>query len=85
MDRDYILISKGMWHYFSMIYGGMEVKRYSITKDKHGGLYRTINLPRIKVTVMKRGEQLIPARWVHVAQRTSVQEFKMVLKDCLSL
>ena len=58
MDRDYILICKGLWKFFKMQYGGIEIKRYAIERDKVGKLYRNIQLPAVKIAVMRRGERL---------------------------
>ena len=81
MDRDYILICKGLWKFFYMIYGGIEIKRYAIERDKIGRLYRNVQLPSIKVAVMRRGDRLKQPKLVIGNHRTSVADFKQSLKN----
>jgi hypothetical protein len=81
MDRDYILICKGLWSFFKKNYGGIEIKRYAIQKDKICQLYRNVELPTTKVVIMRRGERLKPSKFVTVNYRTSLIDFKKHLKN----
>ena len=83
MDRDFILICKGLWQYFKTFYGGLELKRYAIERDKCGRLHRSVFLPMVKTVIMRRGEKLKPARYVVSNFRTTISDFKKKLKqDC---
>ena len=81
MDRDYILICRGLWNYFKTFYGGQTIRRYAIERDKSGRLYRNVMLPFVKVVVMKRGEKLKPPKFVVANFRTPIVEFKKQLKE----
>jgi hypothetical protein len=81
MDRDYILICKGLWTFFKTFYGGQTIRRFAIERDKSGRLYRNVMLPFVKVVVMKRGEKLKAPKYVVANFRTSMYEFKKLLKD----
>ena len=76
MDRDYILICRGLWKFFRVFYGGIEIKRYAIDKDKVGRLYRNVFLPQVKVAIMRRGERLKAPKLVVSNYRTSLTDFK---------
>jgi hypothetical protein len=81
MDRDFILICRGLWQFFKLFYGGIEIKRYAIQRDKVGKLYRNVMLPQVKVAVMRRGDRLKMPKYVIVNHRTSMIDFKRQLKN----
>ena len=81
IDRDFILICKGLWKFFKTFYGGIEIKRFAIDKDKIGQLYRDVFLPTVKVAIMRRGERLKMPKFVTANYRTTLLDFKRHLKS----
>ena len=76
IDKEYLLIGKGLWNFFKYIYGGTEIKRFAIVKDKTGNLYRNVQLPYVKLNIMKRGEKIKCSKWFISNYRTSIRYFK---------
>jgi hypothetical protein len=46
-DREYFLISKGLWEYLYAIYNGTEIKRYAIKMNMAGTLDREPELIKV--------------------------------------
>lgn len=81
MDRDFILICRPLWKFFLHHYGGVELRRFAIEKDKSGRLYRNIFSPMLKVVFLTRGLLSSQPRFLICNHRTTVTEAKRQLKQ----
>lgn len=47
LDKDFFLVSEGVWKFLSSRYKGEEIKRYAIYKNQAGILERSPYLPLV--------------------------------------
>ena len=51
-ERDLIVLSEPIWQYLHALYGGDELRRYSVTRNVAGVIDRSPHLPTVLVTLV---------------------------------
>lgn len=81
LNRDFVLTCKPIWKLLKQDYDGLELVRYSLTKDKIGRLFRDAIMPRVKIAIMRRGDRLKYPKTLNLNRKLSFQDMKTHLKN----
>lgn len=81
LNRDYILTCRSVWRLLKSGYDGLELMRYSLSKDKIGRLFRDATLPKVKIAIMRRGDRLKYPKTLNLTRKVSFGDMKSHLKS----
>ena len=77
--RDLIVLPRSAWQLFKTLYSGKDIIRFSIVKNRLGFLFRPLNVPLIRLCVMRRGDQIRLPKYIPIQFRTTLEQFKRQL------